>query len=156
MAVGDYERLEVARRRAWLMARHLPDPAERAPHERRSEALRSERDRYLRDLLAGLPFRWHVEHAHVPRETAMHGGADHVVVDEEVRIGRLARRPGDALSRPRHKFWGLSPTEEGRLPSAIADIRIAERIAERSAEVGQPRKSASRLRAEVDRALRRR
>jgi hypothetical protein len=58
----------------------------------------------------------------------MYGGADHIVVDEPVRIGRLRREPGDALSRTRAKFWGLSGVEDDRLPTSLGDIRGAERI----------------------------
>ena len=124
MAVGDYEAIEAKRRAAWRQHMRTYD-AETARH---FDELTDHRARYLRELLAQLPFRWHVEHAYTPRETATYGGADHIVLDEEVRIGRLHRLPGDALSRPRAKFWGLSPVEDERLPSSIADVRIAERL----------------------------
>jgi len=129
VAVGDYEQIENDRRRAFKLMRGLYDPEERAANERRYAELSVRREQYLRDLLAQLPFPWHVEHAYTPRETAMYGGADHIVVDAEIRIGRLVRRPGDALSRPRAKFWGLSGVEDDRLPTSLADIKIAERIA---------------------------
>jgi len=128
MAVGDYEQIEVARRRAWKAARSFFDYTERAIQARSYEALEARRSQYLRELLSRLSFGWHVEHAYTPRETATYGGADHIVVDEEVRIGRLVRHPGDALSRSRQKFWGLHAVEDGRFPSALADIKIAERI----------------------------
>lgn len=128
MAVGDYERIEDARRRACRAARSLYDPTERAANQQRCVDLGAERERYLRDLLARLPFRWHVAHAYTQRETANYGGGDHIVVDEPIRIGRLVREPGDALSRPRRKFLALYDVEEGRLPTAIADIKIAERL----------------------------
>lgn len=128
MTVGDYEQIEAARRRAWKAARSFYDPAERAANVRRYEELKAHREQYLRELLELLPFHWHVEHAYTPRETSTYGGADHVVLDEEIRIGRLVRHPGDALSRSRQKFWGLHAVEAGRLPSALADIKIAERI----------------------------
>lgn len=150
MTVGDYEQIEAARRRAWKAARSFYDLAEHSIHARRYEELKAQREQYLRKLLALLPFRWHVEHAYTPRETAMYGGADHIVVDEEVRIGRLVRHPGDALSRSRQKFWGLHAVENGRLPSALADIKVAERIA----SVGkQPKKSAKQLKAEIAEAI---
>lgn len=132
MSVGEYAQIEQARRRAWKTHMRLYDAESRWTYEEVSDR----RDRYLRELLAHLPFRWHVEHAYTPRETATYGGADHVVVDEPVRVGRLARQPGDALSRPRQKFWGLSPVEEGRLPSSQADIEVAERIVARAATAG--------------------
>ena len=128
MTVGDYEQIENDRRRAWKRMRSLYDPEERAANEHRYEELGVRREQYLRGLLTQLPFLWHVEHAYTPRETAMYGGANHVVVDEAIRIGRLVRKPGDALSRPRAKFWGLSRVEDGRLPTSLADIKIAERI----------------------------
>jgi len=128
MAVGDYEQIDKDRRRAFKLMRSLYDPEERAANERRYDELSVRRNQYLRELLARLPFSWHVEHAYTPRETAMYGGADHIVVDEEIRIGRLVRKPGDALSRTRAKFWGLSGVEGGRLPTSLADIKIAERI----------------------------
>lgn len=127
--IGDYEQIENDRRRAWKRMRSLYDPEERAANENRYAELSARRDQYLRELLTRLPFSWHVEHAYTPRETALYGGADHIVVDEEIRIGRLVRKPGDALSRPRAKFWGLSGVEDGRLPTSLADIKIAERVA---------------------------
>lgn len=131
MAVGDYERIEAERRSAYKrMMRAAWGSAEHAALTLQHDALADRRATYLRDLLARLPFRWHVAHAYTPSETATYGGADHVVVDEPVRIGRLKRDPGDALSRPRRKFWGLSRVENDRLPTSVADIRVAERIVE--------------------------
>lgn len=129
MAVGDYEKLERARRAAWR--RQLSTAWGSREHEEQTrlhEELSVRRVTYLHDLLAQLPFRWHIEHAYTPRETALYGGADHIVVDEAVRIGRLRREPGDALSRARTKFWGLSRVEDARLPTALTDIRVAERV----------------------------
>lgn len=128
MTLGNYEQIESERRRAFKLMRSLYNPEERVANEHRYAELNVRRDQYLRELLARLPFSWHVEHAYTPRETAMYGGADHVVVDEEIRIGRLVRQPGDALSRPRTKFWGLSRVEDGRLPTSLPDIKIVERI----------------------------
>ena len=126
--IGDYEQIENDRRRAFKLMRSLYDPEERGANERRYAELSTRREQYPHDLLARLPFSWHVEHAYTPRETATYGGADHIVVDEVIRIGRLVRKPGDALSRLRAKFWGLSGGEAGRLPTSLADIKIAERI----------------------------
>lgn len=133
MAIGDYEKLENDRRRAWKQLRHSRAWGSREDQERlrrHHEALSARRASYLRDLLALLPFRWHIEHAYTPNETALYGGADHIIIDEPLRLGRLQRAPGDALSRPRQRFWGLSPVEDGRLPTSLADIRVAERIIE--------------------------
>ena len=90
---------------------------------------------------------------------ARYGGADHIVVDEPVRLGRLSRAPGDALSRARKRFWGLSPVEEGRLPSSLADIKIAERIVKSpSAGTKTPKakRSAKQLKREIAESLGRR
>lgn len=152
MAVGDYEQIEKDRRRAFKRMRSLYDPEERASNERLYDELNDRREQYLRDLLARLPFRWHIEHAYTPQETGSYGGADHIVVDEEVRVGRLVRQPGDALSRVRKKFWGLSPVfETDRLPSSLADIKIAERIV--AAASLAEKKSAKQLDAEIAAAL---
>lgn len=151
MSVGDYEQIEKDRRRTWKLSRGLYDPEERAANERRYEELNARREQYLRELLARLPFRWHVAHAYTPTETAMYGGADHIVVDEPIRIGRLARGPGDALSRPKHKFWGLSRVEEDRLPTSLADIKIAERIvaAPTAEKKPKPKKTTAQLEREI-------
>jgi hypothetical protein len=149
VAVGDYAQIEHDRRRAFKRMRSLYDAAERAANEHAYRELTDRREQYLRDLLARLPFRWHIEHAYTPQETGSYGGADHIVVDEEVRVGRLIRQPGDALSRVRKKFWGLSPVfETDRLPSSLADIKIAERIVAAS-PAGKTKKSAKQLDAEI-------
>jgi hypothetical protein len=152
---GQYEQIENDRRRAWKLMRSLYDPEERATNESRYDELNARRAQYLRELLAELPFSWHVEHAYTPRETAMYGGADHVVVDEEVRVGRLVRHPGDALSRPRAKFCGLSGVEDGRLPTSLADIKIAERIVATPLVEKKPKakRSATQLNREIEQAL---
>jgi len=153
MAVGDYEQIERERRRAWKLLRGLYDPAGRAENEVRYAELSARREQYLRDLLARLPFRWHVAHAYTAQETGSYGGGDHVVVDEPVRVGRLVREPGDALSRPRKKFWGLHDVAESdRLPTSVADIRIAERIVA-AAPTTPAKKSSSQLDREIAEVL---
>jgi hypothetical protein len=130
MGIGDYEQIERARRASWKRVRQcLWGSTEHKERTRHLEELTGRRAAYLRDLLARLPFRWHIEHAYTPNETAGYGGADHIIVDEPLRTGRLRRESGDALSRRRSKFWGLSSVEADRLPTALADIRIAERLA---------------------------
>lgn len=156
MAAGDYEKIEAARRLAWK--RHLRSPWGSEEHRSTNltyDEISAQRETYLRDLLARLPFRWHVAHAYTPRETATYGGADHIVVDEEVRLGRLVRQPGDALSRVRAKFLNLAPVEEGRLPTSIADIKIAERIvaAPPAKKPQETKKSGRQLDAEIADAL---
>lgn len=157
MSVGDYEQIENARRRAFKRMRSLYDPAERTANERAYEELTARREQYLRDLLARLPFRWHIEHAYTPSETATYGGADHIVVDEDVRIGRLVRTHGDALSRPRKKFWGLhAVAETDRLPTSLADIKIAERIVAGPKPKTREKKTSRQLDEEIADVLRRR
>ena len=153
MSVGDYAKIETSRRGAWKRARHalLRSSEEHAAAEQRFRDLEQDRATYLRDLLAKLPFRWHVEHAYTPRETGSYGGADHIVVDEPVRVGRVTREPDDALSRPLRKFWGLSKVfEEDRMPSSQADIEVAERLVDR--EPTRP-KTSRRLDAEIAESL---
>jgi len=152
MTVGDYEEIENARRCAFKLMRSLYDPDERAANERKYDELNVRREQYLRGLLAQLPFRWRVAHAYTAQETATYGGADHIVVDEPVRIGRLVRERGDTLSRPRRKFWGLHEVEEDRLPTSIADIRIAERIV--SSNGKQSAATKKQLNREIAEALR--
>lgn len=54
-------------------------------------------------------------HAYTPVETANYGGGDHLVVTSDFTAGRLVRKKGDALCKPRRKFWGLHDVEpEGR------------------------------------------
>jgi hypothetical protein len=154
LAVGDYEKIEAERRAAWrAMQRAAWGSEEHAELTRHHDALAARRDEYLRDLLARLPFRWHVAHAYTGRETGSYSGGDHVVVDAPIRIGRLVRQPGDALSRPKSKFWGLYGVEEGRLPTAVADIRIAERIAAGPSTTTKTKKSTKQLDREIAEAL---
>jgi len=152
MAVGDYERIEKDRRRAWKLSRGLYDPEERAANARRYEELNALREQYLRVLLKQLPFSWHIAHAYTAQETATYGGADHIVVDEPIRIGRLSREHGDALSRPQRKFWGLHAVEEHRLSTSLADIKIAERIVASPPTV-EKKRSAKQLDREIAETL---
>lgn len=73
-----------------------------------------------------VPF--HVEHAYTRRETGNYGGSDHIVVEQEVHVGRLHRWSGDALCKPGHKFWGLARVEADRRATCRRCIDIAERI----------------------------
>ena len=90
-------------------------------------------------LLEQLPFAAHIEHAYTPRETALYGGADHVVVEEEVRVGRIHRAERDALCKPRGRFWGLNRGGEDHVPSCRRCIEIAERaIADPASVITSP------------------
>lgn len=61
-------------------------------------------------------------------------GAHHITVTEELHDGRLHRQPGDALCKPRAKFWGLDPHEgenrrrEGQPFDCLACARLNERL----------------------------
>lgn len=93
-------------------------------------------------LLERLPFAAHIEHAYTPRETALYGGADHVVVEEEVRIGRIRRRARDALCKSRRAFWGLNRGGEDRVPSCKRCVEIAERALADPGSVRRPERAA--------------
>jgi hypothetical protein len=156
MSVGDYEQIEEDRRAAYKQMMRAPwGSEEHAALTRRHDEIAARRDVYLRALLGKLPFRWHVEHAYTPRETATYGGADHIIVEDPVQIGRLSREPGDALSRPRRKFWGLAGVEEGRLPTSLADIAIAERIVDLPAKKKTPRQLDAEIAASIEQRTRR-
>lgn len=51
--------------------------------------------------------RAHVEHAYPPRPGAFTQGGDHIILDQELFVGRLHRKTQDALCKPARKFWGL-------------------------------------------------
>jgi len=61
MAVGDYEKLRRARSASWKRLRLSAwGSREHEERERDHEELKKRGETYLRDLLARLPFRWHV------------------------------------------------------------------------------------------------
>lgn len=92
-------------------------------------------------FLERLPFPAHIEHAYTPRETALYGGADHVVVEQEVRVGGIHRSEGDALCKRRDRFWGLNRGGEDHVPSCQRCIAVAERaIAEPDSVTTSPGK----------------
>jgi len=53
-----------------------------------------------------------IAHAFTPRETATFGGRDHVIVLGDFVRPRFKRKNGDALCRPRSKFWGLEQVDD--------------------------------------------
>ena len=65
-------------------------------------------------------------HAYTPNEQASYGGGEHLVVDHAVVLGRIKRDAGDALCKPRHKFWGL-----GQVDRAYKLCRRCRELAER-------------------------
>jgi len=136
IAPGAYESIDGELRVAWRVLCVVLDAAGEAVARSAHEALRRERDAYLRSILARLPFSWHVAHAFSARETAGYGGSDYVVLRDPVRIGKSLRKPGDTLSRTGAGFRQLLEVEEGRLPTSVTDIRVAERLACGLLEIG--------------------
>jgi hypothetical protein len=121
MAPGDYEQIERARRVAWRrMLQSLWGSTEHEERTRHLKELTERRATYLRDLLTRLPFRWHIEHAYTPNETAGYGGADHIIVDESLRMGRLHREPGDADLPSSRSAW--SSPMQGAGASTISKL----------------------------------
>lgn len=55
-----------------------------------------------------MPWYWHQEYAYSPRQGPNSRGRTHIVLDTAVQVGRMRRRCGDALCKPRDKFFGLS------------------------------------------------
>ncbi|MFX4226346.1 MAG: hypothetical protein ACFHHU_00220 [Porticoccaceae bacterium] len=53
-----------------------------------------------------------VECAYSPRQGPASGGKDHIVLLNAFSQGRLKRAKGDALCKPRGKFWGLSESSD--------------------------------------------
>jgi hypothetical protein len=49
----------------------------------------------------------HLEYAYAGNSAGSNHGKHHVVLDADLRAGRLVRVKGDALCRPRKSFWGL-------------------------------------------------
>lgn len=60
--------------------------------------------------------------AHHPRDRGMAHGSNHYTVTRALDVGRLHRRPGDALCKPASKFWGLysSPEREANCKLCVA------------------------------------
>lgn len=49
----------------------------------------------------------HVGYAYSPRQGARSVSRNHAILDQPLNAGRFTRDEGDALCRPRRKFWGL-------------------------------------------------
>lgn len=69
-----------------------------------------------------------VAYAFSPRQGNFSNGAYHLVTPEAFRSGRLVRNAGDALCKPRKRFWGLERANAEA--SCAACLRIAARLAE--------------------------
>lgn len=72
----------------------------------------------------------HIEHAYSVRETATFGGGDHIVLEEDLNLGRLKRSTRDPLCKTRDKFKCLDEIDEGddRKPNCKRCLEIAKRI----------------------------
>lgn len=70
----------------------------------------------------------HVRYAFNPRQGAMSNGAEHAVLDQPLHAGQLHRKAGDALCKPRGRFWGLEPCRAERV-TCTRCLALAERHA---------------------------
>lgn len=70
--------------------------------------------------------RWAVEGAYHPMDTGTLAGGGHVVVQDDLHVGRLHRAKGDALCKPRGKFWGLGAHRDK--PDCKRCVEIALRL----------------------------
>jgi hypothetical protein len=64
----------------------------------------------------------HVRYAFTRRQGASSNGGYHLVLDQPLNAGRLQRKAGDALCKPRSKFWGLdvgSATADASCPTCL-------------------------------------
>lgn len=74
-----------------------------------------------------MPVRTHLAYAY-PRKAreSLHGRV-HLVVDNDLHAGRLHRRTGDALCKPRSGFWGLTDGEDDLCRGGITCTPCAAR-----------------------------
>jgi hypothetical protein len=86
-----------------------------------------------------LPFRTTIAYAYSPRENVGSSGGDHILCVEAVTRGRLRREAGDALCKPRARFWGLDARGDGATASCLRCLELAERIV---GEASEERKAA--------------
>lgn len=100
----------------WHQVAYGPRGQALSPDERSAEmarlvaetrALREAVRAAFRAIAARLPFPTEVLGADRPEEGAGAQGI-HIVVQQELHRGRFRRSAGDALCRPRKRFWGLS------------------------------------------------
>ena len=85
----------------------------------------------VRQQLAALGIETRVDHAYTPNERGNYGGAEHIVVLDDLDSGRLHRKAGDALCKPADQFWGLEHTHGGPA-SCKTCIERAEQIVDRA------------------------
>jgi hypothetical protein len=72
--------------------------------------------------------KWHAEGAYNPSDRGSNAGADHIVLEEPVHVGRLVRAKGDPLCKPAKKFWGLTGPDKSRVVTCHHCIRQALRL----------------------------
>lgn len=70
----------------------------------------------------------HVRYAFNRREGAQSNGTYHAVLDQPLHAGRLHRDAGDALCRPRNKFWGLERSSAGQPVTCRRCLELAQRL----------------------------
>jgi hypothetical protein len=71
---------------------------------------------------------WEPVGAHHPRDCGSSAGKTHVMLRVDFDRGRLHRKKGDALCRPRSKFWELSAGREGQAPNCARCIELGKRL----------------------------
>ena len=84
--------------------------------------------------------RWYAAHAYTPNETATHGGGVHAIVLEDFASGRIVRKKGDVLCRPKRRFWGLHGVEKGRVVTCKGCTSLLRRFGQslEATEDGNP------------------
>jgi len=68
----------------------------------------------------------HPETAYHLRQGPNMRNNDHAVLDQDLTSGRLRRKAGDALCKPRRAFWGLE-RQRGRVVDCPRCVELAER-----------------------------
>ncbi|QVJ00392.1 hypothetical protein KGD82_16665 [Nocardiopsis eucommiae] len=69
----------------------------------------------------------HVGYAYQLRQSDRSISRDHAVLEQPLTVGRLVRKRGDALCRPRRKFWGLESVNDQRNITCPTCVARAER-----------------------------
>lgn len=69
----------------------------------------------------------HVLYAFNPRQGPSSNGSYHLILDQPLDAGRLHRKTGDALCKPRSKFWGLEQGDNRARANCPACLRLADR-----------------------------
>ena len=89
-----------------------------------------------------------IAHAYTANMTGgYNGGCEHIVTRDAIKLGRsLYRDPGDALCKPRRKFWGLelSGAVGGALPLEKVTCKRCREIAEREGLISASKAGGAR------------